>query len=77
MARHRPNLSDDREWPFHLSVPQVAKILGISDAKAYQMARNGDLPTIKMGKSIRIPRSRFKEWLDKQSQGGTGSESSG
>lgn len=66
MARNKVDLNDDTNWPFHLTIPQVAKILHISDAKGYQMARDGELPIIKLGKVVRVPRNQFKEWLEKQ-----------
>lgn len=70
MTMHNINLNDNANWPPVLTVPQVAKILHISHTKAYQLAKDHTLPTIKLGKNVRVPRSRFIDWLDKQVVGG-------
>ena len=38
-----------------LTIPEVAKTLGISRNKAYEAARHGEIPTIKIGKRILVP----------------------
>ena len=38
-----------------LSVPEAAKALGIGRSAAYEAARTGQLPTIKIGKRILVP----------------------
>lgn len=58
------NLENPDEWPYILTCPQVAKILKISKAKAYRMAKNGELPAKKFGKVVRVPREAFKRWLE-------------
>ncbi len=50
-----------------LKIDEVAAILRISVAKAYAMAQRGELPTVKMGKSVRVRRDRLMAWLDSQS----------
>lgn len=42
-----------------ISVTTAAKIIGISRAAAYAAAARGDLPSIRVGKSVRIPTARF------------------
>lgn len=49
-------LDELRTGPPTLSIEQAAKYLGVSRAYGYQMAREGRLPTIKLGaKRIRVP----------------------
>jgi excisionase family DNA binding protein len=45
------------------SVEEAARTLGISRGLAYEAARNGDLPTIKLGRRLLVPRARLEELL--------------
>jgi len=47
-----------------LTVPEAADLLGISRAKAYEAARNGDIPAIRLGRRLIVPRARLMEMLD-------------
>ena len=47
--------ADQKIAPRTCTVREAAKQLGISDASAYEAARTGDLPTIKIGKRILVP----------------------
>ena len=47
------------------SVDEAAEILGISRASAYEAVRKGEIPHIKIGKRILIPRS-FLQSLTKE-----------
>ena len=38
-----------------LSIPEAGKALGICRSAAYEAARTGQLPTIKIGKRILVP----------------------
>ena len=40
-----------------LTVPEAAHGLKISRTLAYQMARSGELPTIRMGRRLLVPRA--------------------
>ena len=57
------------ELPLFLSVMDVAKLLGISRASAYELARDENFPKLKIvqGRTI-IPRDRLLEWLDEQTR---------
>jgi excisionase family DNA binding protein len=44
---------------------QVAELLQTSTDRVYQMAREGRIPHVRLGKrSIRFPRHAFHAWLD-------------
>lgn len=47
---------------------EVAPQLGITTGRLYQMIRGGDIPAVRVGGSIRIPRAAFEEWLAEQSK---------
>ncbi len=45
------------------SVPEAAEKLGIGRSAAYEAARTGQLPTIKIGKRILVPRAALERLL--------------
>ena len=55
------------ELPMFLTVMDVANLLGISRASAYELVREDNFPKLKIvqGRTI-IPRDRLLEWLDDQ-----------
>ena len=53
-----------------LSVPEVAAVLGISRAGAYELVRAEGFPALKIGSRIVIPKERFLNWIDTQTVGG-------
>ena len=38
-----------------LSIPEAARVLGIGRSAAYQAARAGELPTIRIGRRVLVP----------------------
>jgi excisionase family DNA binding protein len=50
--------------PLTLTIPQAAELLGISASKAYEAARAGDLPTIKIGARVLVSRRRLEVLID-------------
>ena len=54
------------ELPLMLTVEEVAGVLGIGIAHAYEVARRRDFPTIKIGSRIIVPRDRLVQWLEEQ-----------
>ena len=56
------------DLPLMLSVPEVAKVLGISRAGAYQLVRSAGFPHMKIGNRIVVPRDKFIAWIDQQSE---------
>lgn len=54
------------ELPMILGASEVAAILGISRAKAYQLFHRLDFPTLKLDKRLLVRRELFFQWLDRQ-----------
>jgi excisionase family DNA binding protein len=50
--------------PLLLSGAEAGKLLSISRAKVLDMAAGGQLPSIRVGGSVRIPRDRLMEWIE-------------
>ena len=54
--------------PVLITVEEAARLLRISRGKAYGMAAAGELPVVKMGRSVRVRRDRLDAWLDERSR---------
>ncbi len=59
--------------PLVLTVEEAAKILRIGRTAAYEAARRGDLPVIRVGRSLRVPRHRLAQMLGHDSEATVGS----
>ncbi len=46
------------------TVPEAGKILGIGRNGAYEAARTGELPTIRLGRRIVVPKAALKRLLE-------------
>ena len=46
-----------------MTVPEAGELLGVSRGVAYEAARSGELPTIKLGRRLVVPRARLLELL--------------
>jgi excisionase family DNA binding protein len=53
----------DLENRWCVSVPEAAKMLGISRNFAYELIRQGKLPYVKFGKRILIPKTALEKML--------------
>lgn len=54
------------ELPLMLSVPEIAAVLGISRAAAYELARSKDFPALRIGTRIVVPKDRFIDWISRR-----------
>jgi excisionase family DNA binding protein len=60
---------DDKNDPLLISVPDVARQLGIAKGLAYQMVRDGRLPSVLLGKrAVRVPWARLQSWIAEQTR---------
>lgn len=48
-----------------VTVPEAARMLGISRNFAYQLVREGKLPSIRLGKRVLIPLAALEKMLEK------------
>ena len=57
-------MSDSPEAPsLTITVAEAARYLGIGRNSAYEAVRRNEIPCIRIGRRIVIPRHRFLEWL--------------
>lgn len=54
--------------PLTLTVPEVGNVLGISRAKAYDLARSEGFPSMRIGTRILVPRDKLIRWIDEQTE---------
>lgn len=57
------------ELPLILNADQLASVLGLSRAGAYQLLNRDDFPTLHIGKRLLVPRDKLVEWIDAQTGG--------
>lgn len=55
-----------------LTVPEMAKLLKISENTAYTWTHIEGFPRVKIGNTIRIPRGLLLEWVAEQARKGGG-----
>lgn len=56
------------ENPLVLTVPEVAVLLGISRTHAYELAARGEIPALRLGRRIVVPRRGLERLLDGEEQ---------
>lgn len=56
------------DLPLTLSVPEVAAVLGISRAGAYELVHSATFPKVKIGKRIVVPKDKLIAWIDAQTE---------
>jgi excisionase family DNA binding protein len=55
VASHRPML---------LTVRDVEAELQLGRTRTYELIRSGQIPVIRLGRSVRIPREALRRWID-------------
>ncbi len=50
-----------------LKVPEVAAELRIARSRAYELVAGGEIPAVKIGRSVRVSRKELDRWLQSQS----------
>ena len=63
MMKHSTYTSYD-ELPLMLSVAEVAAVLGISRAGAYELVRSEGFPALRIGSRIVVPKDKLRAWID-------------
>ncbi len=61
--------SSFEDLPLMLSVPEMASVLGISRAGAYELVKEKGFPSLTIGSRILIPRDKLIVWIDEKSSG--------
>ena len=56
-------------YPAILNANQLAEILGISRASAYQLLHMDSFPTLRIGKRMLVPKEKLMLWIDQHTGG--------
>jgi len=46
-----------------LKADEVAKALGLGRSKVYEMMQSGQLPVVRIGRSVRVSSAALQEWV--------------
>jgi len=68
LAKNRLTTLDSA--PMCLKVPEVAAVLGVSRAHAYQLVNSNGFPRLVIGKRFVIPKDALVEWIRANTQTG-------
>jgi len=52
--------------PLLLKATEAGKLLGLGRSKVFAMVAAGELPVIRIGRSVRIPRQALERWIRDQ-----------
>ncbi|MDP9437188.1 MAG: helix-turn-helix domain-containing protein [Actinomycetota bacterium] len=55
-------MDEQHEW---LKVPEV---LRIARSRAYELVADGEIPSVRIGRSLRVSRRELETWLEEQRQ---------
>ena len=54
----------DEQRREYLKVPEVAEMLQIARSRAYELVGNGEIPSVRIGRSLRVSRKDLERWLE-------------
>ena len=58
------------ELPLFLNAKTVAKVLGVSPSSGYELMHQRDFPTLKIGNRIVVPKEKFVQWVERNTNDG-------
>lgn len=61
MADRRRDIDPDKCLTY--LVPEAGEMIGLTRNASYAAAKRGDIPTIRIGKLIRVPKAAFEQLL--------------
>lgn len=62
-------MDERHEW---MKVPEVAEELRIARSRAYELVANGKIPSVRIGRSVRVNRRELERWLEESRQQNVG-----
>ena len=63
--RHEANWGNDAVL---LHVEEAAKMLALGRSKVYEMTKTGELPVVRIGTAVRIPKRALFEWIEQHTE---------
>jgi excisionase family DNA binding protein len=62
-------VSTKSDLPLLLDPSEVAKLLSVSRPKVCAMVSRGEIPSVRIGRSLRIPRDPLIDWIEQHTTG--------
>lgn len=59
-------MQNNSSLPSLLTVEEMAKVLRIGRVKAYQVVKTPGFPSVKIGRSVRVPAESLSIWIQQQ-----------
>ncbi len=53
---------------------EAANLISVSRSKIYEMLASGELPSIRMGRCVRVPVKALRSWIDDQQHDSSGAQ---
>jgi len=60
--------------PRLLTVPQLMQVTGLSKWRVYQLVAEGQLPHLRIKRTLRFPENLVAKWIDEQAQTNAGGD---
>ena len=60
-----------------LTVAEAAELLRVHPNHVYELIRRGELPHVRLGRVIRLPRHRLHQWIEGQCSASEGGRDDG
>jgi len=65
------------ERPQLLQIPEIAPLLGVKTARAYELVRLGIIPSVRLGKQVRVSLADLQRFIEGGGRGLPGSAAVG
>lgn len=56
----------DEQQHEYLKVPEVAEMLRIARSRAYELVADEKIPSVRIGRSVRVSRRELEKWLEER-----------
>lgn len=66
MSETRQELPTVEESPLLLRAEEAARLLGYGRSTVFAMLQSGELPAVRYGRTVRVPRRAIERWIAEQ-----------
>lgn len=60
-----------------MTIPEAARRLSLGRATTYRLVQRGELPSVRIGRAVRVPAQALEAWVVARTSGGLTDEPSG
>ena len=61
----------DLDQPVLLRAEEVSRLLRIGRTMTFQLIANGDLPVVRIGRAVRVPKKQLEAWILSRTSSGS------